>query len=247
MNKSSRKRSLGIEDNNIRKRVKVSTVNNYHGNYSNKKDINNKLFAKHVTQCLPSGNSLVLDDTDCLTSHTLIKYGVPANNIFAAQINSNKIKLMKKHNVCKVYNGSVNNVMHRIQNVIAETNAIYLDYNGTATGNKTTGMFPLEDMSYFLDNTKQKQLIVAVTFCSRSVYKKFPNRKSMCEQITKDYLKPLFKYNQYKCEILESNRYVSNSAPMFFVIFRLIKDPQINSDNVEFVIEHGKFHGYKSN
>ena len=128
-------------------------------------------------------------------------------------------------------------------------NVAYFDYCGTVTGDRGSGMFPLEDIQLFLEHvaTRQTSIVLACTFALRNA------NGFNGDDVTELFLRPLFTHCLHQCVRMERTVYRQRGDSgmlMVFVTAVLRYDAALHraASQVEFVCRRGRrggFEGYR--
>lgn len=233
---------------------------NYNDTPSEEKDKNNKQIIKFVRTYLGSclGSVLVLD-AERLGFTELVLDTLDPHYIILPQLDVDTYSLMmkKKRRICPqkclIYPHSLELVLHGLYDynrpLFNDINVAYFDYTGNIEGNKAKDLYPLEDIDFFLHNTPQKDLILALTDTGerKELWKDQPPKTSLGYNEI-NFLIPAFHYRRWRvvnCWKRQYKREGEKSMTMDFYLYYLTFDPSVDTD-VEFMLNpDGKFAGYR--
>lgn len=184
--------------------------------------------------------------------------------IFAPQFSETDAGEMRRHNFCHVLEMTVSEAVSNINGggiprEIMETIAVFnLDFMGSVFGRRACTrkrlrlpeVYPLNDLSDCLSKTRVKDAIVAITVSDRmgskmtKDVKYFEGMSDFGEQLIQDFFTPIIyyhkyrivkeNYNSYSRKHVDSRGKEKKGAIMWFFIFYITKDEDINPDEIEF-------------
>jgi hypothetical protein len=186
--------------------------------------------------------AVILDGPNLRTSKTFISR-IPDIKIYIVE-RDYKTHLIQKTNIksnkCISLHMTLNNFSSN-ENLCSQINLIYADFMGTITGSDITGNYPLADIRNILINSKSNKIVLACTFNLRNrnalKTKNVPSYKLNKEK----YLEPLFRSYQFSIKFNHEYKYKHHMITYFYI---LEKDLSIDPNNIEFVMDRGKYDGY---
>lgn len=147
--------------------------------------------------------------------------------------------------MCTAFNGSMYELLCHLDEVdkLKYVYMVYFDFMCTPRGNPSKGIFPIEDIWFYLSNNGNDQVVIAMTFSMRM--KKYG--ENMLDHIITDFVKPCITYSQYRIietPIEKIYKRTKNSQPMVFLLYVLLRDTSIDPLSVDFFVEDGRKPGY---
>lgn len=196
--------------------------------------------------------ALILDSFHLGTTQILTKEcGLLPPQIHVPEMNPSIYEEIARQQLCQTYNMTMRECLSKLDAEAWKTiNVAYFDYMGTVEGNESRRIYPLGDMDYFLGKSPQKMLVFACTFCLRNPFGLFKEYKGRSlEQISQEFLKPLFQYTQWRVKYKHECSYSREqrgrrTSVMGFFIYVLVKDTTLDPDDVSFIIKKGCYSGY---
>lgn len=232
---------------------------NYSDRPSPTKEENNRAIIEFVKTYLGRSLGSVLTlDAERLGFTRLVLNELNPNYIILPQLDLNTCNLMIKSTKslcskkCLVYCQSLELVLHYLYDygtpIFNDINVVYFDYTGNIEGNKSLNLFPLEDIDFFLNNTPQTRIIMALTVTGalKELYVDQPPKMSL-EYNEENFLLPAFQCRQWVVGACWKRRYkreAQHAMTMDFYLYYLIFDPSVDYD-VTSVKSHGHYTGYR--
>ena len=206
--------------------------------------INNLIvdFVEHYIESIE--HIIVLDGDKMQTTNILLDNGIGTKNtIFVPEIDPINAKIHKRSGKCVSYNMKLSELLKN-KYILDNTNIAFLDFMCSVEGDYTKNkIYPLSDLSAFLNGTNHATVVCGLTFSQRG-NKKLIENDSMETQIKKDFLEPCIAschYEIFEEKCIKYRR--KGGSSMIFILYCLTYNPKI-TNNI-FLWEHKKIGNVK--